>query len=1580
MGIRDPVQSASSLSLQQHHFSVSTIDGGFIVCVPPGASCEAVFEIERATPPAPYFTVTLRDSHWLRHSPHAGANFVLAALCVHDVEGFFYGHESHVPRATLKLVHAQLGKWVDPAHVFHKGNSRVELGHGRVPAGSRTLNNDALPFLRVLLLLNSETWSKIVGFQASPPNVAPRNLPRSNAWKIESQSLLGSTVQSNEAGDATLADVSPKNRRQARQAVHMAMGALAAAGVNKATPLAVRKIVSRSPCFPCMTTSQWNRFIRACIDEAGPMLGSVVPSPEGGETATSLVVSVVDNHGATQQQTSEDQPPAPKVVPPISENAVDKRKSSGDATHSPTFSPATRSEGGSLQSSITSPSTVVPIHIDSQDAEATGDVSLEDEVTTDPLAETRESASASPNSLQQSGAGSGSRTPTDEPMVLPGLVTGLRLSITERAPQHAALDRALSVAQAETEDIDLDDIDVAALESRLRAVKKELQDAHELNFVDEIEDLTWERDKLVEQIQVARENGFVASPQSTSVSMVDLIQAAAAEKALEDKREAYRERRRVTKHKREESKETFPTMVERRGPMPQGSASRDRPTENDDAVVPETKQSAPMLPKAPESPRDHTAGPVVSVGDGAGDTFGKSSTQISRAHAASRGSPRRRKSTVGAGTNLARQQRKHILDKLRDNPVVMEKLRSNGPDNSADTPVLPAGTSNVDDDNAIKDDGVISGFSAESKTPSKFAAVDDDGQNEASLEISLAETEPQETTKAAKEDSEDSRTRVSASARQPTPVTLEEAMSSPLQQAKPARRSSSLLSDESFPDDLGIPAFPSSPRDSDVEDEDGDKNGNNGSGRSHARQQIDQSSPRRRSPTDLAHRVGRVRSMHSLSPEPLAADVEGANDATLNDGIPELHPHVTFMPAPSVHDYKRGSLFSSKCKTCGEASAKACAAKQETALMMVKVENESRAKACIKDAIPKLKRRSNHRAFLALLSSCSAWLSDKHPSMIIARKAFNDTQAYSPSGSRSVSASPTGEAAGSSRRQRAASRSLSRPKSESYSATRKRGGSSPSSSPILAGASVADDSTVEQETAPPLSIGQSLTSRKRVDTPAYPQSPGVPSLRKNPAVEENAHQQSPSRSPSPSGGPSAASDGGRKSRASSFAEMDPDAAAAIAETRRRMSMRSMRRQRRPTARSGDIAAASETSVMEKENKLRRQLKNAGINSTPFGHAIKPAESLQSGEIDGVADAVLGTASEYPQNTATNADVAAAAIAAETTKNEDSNAGNALDMGNDDAARAAAADRRLAEKEAAERARRSEQEKAEAALRAEENEARREQNEKEEREAKAEAEQMAARAAAIREKRAAQAAAKAAATATVSAETTTGTTAVQVQVPTPDATQVAVVENPSTSGGAGNVSNDPPAAPSTGAAPDAQTDPAGTDAAAASDPVGAAPAASPVPTADSQTQDLWLTTALTVFPDWDRAGLERFRAAGWTLQGLVDYRRSNDPSWLVPPAADTALIASNGVPSGAETTGSTGSPIISAASPAAAPGAGVSMDLSDPGDLSAWVEKCATVFPDWDKSNLHTFRTAGWTIAALVDHRRSSDPSWQIGSR
>ncbi len=93
--------------------------------------------------------------------------------------------------------------------------------------------------------------------------------------------------------------------------------------------------------------------------------------------------------------------------------------------------------------------------------------------------------------------------------------------------------------------------------------------------------------------------------------------------------------------------------------------------------------------------------------------------------------------------------------------------------------------------------------------------------------------------------------------------------------------------------------------------------------------------------------------------------------------------------------------------------------------------------------------------------------------------------------------------------------------------------------------------------------------------------------------------------------------------------------------------------------------------------------------------------------------------------------------------------------------------------------------------------------------------------------------------------------------------------------------------------------------------------------------------MAVFPDWDAAGLERFRGAGWTLQALVDYRRSNDPSWSAPVAADLlAAIASNA----GGGNGGTAPPAPGAAA-AAAP-----IDLSDPADLTAWVDKCALVFP------------------------------------
>lgn len=315
--------------------------------------------------------------------------------------------------------------------------------------------------------------------------------------------------------------------------------------------------------------------------------------------------------------------------------------------------------------------------------------------------------------------------------------------------------------------------------------------------------------------QVARENGFVASPQSASMSMVDLIQAAAAEKELEGKREAYRERRRATRHQREESKEAFPTMVERRVSVAHGAASHDdgRPKEiiDDDAEqAQETKQSVSSLLEPKLTGDDGRPTESESVGRGARDEgvgvgaggvanrnkFEKSSAQISRARAASRGSPRRRKSTVGAaaGAGLARQQRKNILDKLRDNPVVMDKLRSSSPDNTPDTPVLPAATtSTIADDHDDHDDDAINGAGiavADTTTPSQVAPLDDDdGPTEASLEIALPGAEAQETRHTPKEEGEgeeeekeedseeaSARRRRSAQARHPTPVSLEEAI------------------------------------------------------------------------------------------------------------------------------------------------------------------------------------------------------------------------------------------------------------------------------------------------------------------------------------------------------------------------------------------------------------------------------------------------------------------------------------------------------------------------------------------------------------------------------------------------------------------------------------------------------------------------------------------------------------------------------------------------------------------------------------------------------------------------------------
>jgi len=43
---------------------------------------------------------------------------------------------------------------------------------------------------------------------------------------------------------------------------------------------------------------------------------------------------------------------------------------------------------------------------------------------------------------------------------------------------------------------------------------------------------------------------------------------------------------------------------------------------------------------------------------------------------------------------------------------------------------------------------------------------------------------------------------------------------------------------------------------------------------------------------------------------------------------------------------------------------------------------------------------------------------------------------------------------------------------------------------------------------------------------------------------------------------------------------------------------------------------------------------------------------------------------------------------------------------------------------------------------------------------------------------------------------------------------------------------------------------------------------------------WVDKCQRIFVDWDKASMLPYREAGWTLQGLVDYRKSQDPTWQV----------------------------------------------------------------------------------------------------
>jgi len=51
--------------------------------------------------------------------------------------------------------------------------------------------------------------------------------------------------------------------------------------------------------------------------------------------------------------------------------------------------------------------------------------------------------------------------------------------------------------------------------------------------------------------------------------------------------------------------------------------------------------------------------------------------------------------------------------------------------------------------------------------------------------------------------------------------------------------------------------------------------------------------------------------------------------------VPSFDVSVSFVPSPPRHAYKRGGIFSSKCKECGNSNAQECSSAQDTAKMMV---------------------------------------------------------------------------------------------------------------------------------------------------------------------------------------------------------------------------------------------------------------------------------------------------------------------------------------------------------------------------------------------------------------------------------------------------------------------------------------------------------------------------------------------------------------------------------------------------------------------------------------------------------------------
>jgi len=499
--------------------------------------------------------------------------------------------------------------------------------------GDLELLSASTQFTRNFLLLTYHSWTSLIGGRRPVgSNLSERtDAETKQDWMSDDEENI-------------VKDLSPAIEKKVKQSIHMAMGALMASG-SRTTPLAVRKYV-RDNCdiYTAMDPAEWNIVIRKCLP---------APSPSAQEDRS--VQEAVKPHIARLAPQTNEASTVPDdtdtaFMPATTDPAIDK---STDQSHTNVGPVATEQSAQSHAETDTKSADAADAEAaDAADAEAAGinagagtlalpavtntDQGVRRESDSGPA--TNDAASTSDVGLDvKDESGADAAQPAEKQVVPPvsGLVSGMRLSLKP----NSALSKQLQLALDDEESFD--DVDLEDLERRLAAVKSELQDAHELNFTDEIPDLTWERDQLQEKITKARERGIVVRHRSSSMSVMDLVKEAAAE-ARELAKAEQKANAAAPDAKTDPGQEKFPDI-----------ATEDAGAKQNDA----------------------------------------DSSRFERPRSQSR----RRKSSASVNSpanNQLKAARQDILSKLRDNRAVMDKLGNANDDTTKidDQAPPPAGT------------------------------------------------------------------------------------------------------------------------------------------------------------------------------------------------------------------------------------------------------------------------------------------------------------------------------------------------------------------------------------------------------------------------------------------------------------------------------------------------------------------------------------------------------------------------------------------------------------------------------------------------------------------------------------------------------------------------------------------------------------------------------------------------------------------------------------------------------------------------------------------------------------------------